>query len=342
MVPARAANILVMTYPISVRRGLAAAALAVVSAALFGCATATATSTAALPPIPSPTATTTPSPSPTPAPELLLITEGEVVWASDLADWAAQRGWVLTRANPSGAVAYLEEARPHVRAIVSQGEALSGDLQLAAEDGIAVVAIDVPGISPMPALSTIGDPRHDQAGFLAGVMTGLASQTGWVGQVTDTGGPDEQAYSGGFAQGLLWGCPKCKLISQTAAEMTLDKFRANTVDAVFLVPGPAAEEASHTLVGGGLPMVWVGQGGPTREALIGRLIFEEGPLVLLALDDLVASGEGKAWRPSIESATLIPVDINDEFLSPGRQRLLEEAYGAIAAGELDIGTDLDG
>ncbi len=78
------------------------------------------------------------------------------------------------------------------------------------------------------------------------------------------------------------------------------------------------------------------------EALIGRLIFKDGPLVLLALDDLVASGEGKAWRPSIESATLIPVDINDQLLSPGRQRLLEEAYGAIAAGELDIGTDLEG
>ncbi len=326
-----------MTYTISVRRRLAAAALTVVSAALFGCATAT--STAALPPILSPSATTAPLPSPTPAPELLLIVEGEVAWESDLAEWAAQRGWVFTRADPSGAAATLEEAKTHVLAVVSQGEALGGDLELAAGDGIPVVAIDVPGISSMSFLSTIGDPRHDQAGFLAGVMTGLASQTGWVGQVTDTGGLEEQAYGAGFTQGLLWGCPKCKLIGQTAADMTLDKFRANTVDAVFVVPGPAAEQASGTLAGGGLPMVWVGEGGPTVEALIGRLIFKDGPLVLLALDDLVATGDGQAWRPSIESAALIPVDINDEFISPGRQRLLEEAYGAIAAGELDIGTD---
>ena len=313
------------------------AALTVVSAALFGCATAT--STAALPTILSPTATTAPLPSPTPLPELLLIAEGEVVWASDLADWAAQRGWVLTRANPSGAAATLEEAKTHVQAVVSQGEAMGGDLELAAGDGIPVVAIVVPGVSPMPFLSTIGDPHHDQAGFLAGVMSGLASQTGWVGQVTDTGGPDEQTYSAGFTQGLLWGCPKCKLIGQTAAEMTLDKFRANTVDAVFIIPGPEADEAADALAGGGFPMVWVGEGGPTAEALIGRLIFIEGPLVLLALDDLVATGEGQAWRPSIESASLNPVDINDEFISPGRQRLFEEAYGAIAAGELDIGTD---
>ncbi len=314
-----------------------AAALAVASVALFGCATAT--STVALPTILIPTATIAPSPSPTRPPELLLITEGEDAWESDLAEWAAQRGWVLSRANPFGAAAYLMEAKPHVQAVVSQGEALGGDLQLAAEDGIPVVAIDVPGGSPMSMLRTIGNPQYDQAGFLAGVITGLASQTLWVGQVTDTGGLDEQAYGAGFAQGLLWGCPKCMLISQIAADMTLDKFRANTVDAVFLVPGPAAEKAANILAGGGLPMVWVGEGGPTVEALIGRLIFIEGPLVLLALDDLVATGEGQAWRPSIETATLLSANINDEFLSPGRQRLFEEAYGTIAAGELDIGTD---
>ena len=211
-----------------------AVALAVVSAALFGCAAAT--STPALPPISSPTATAAPPPSPTPPPELLLIAEGEVAWEGDLEEWAAQRGWVLSRANPSGAAATLEEAKPQVQAVVSKREALGGDLQLAAEDGIPVVAIDVPGVSPMSALSTVRNPRHDQAGFLAGVMTGLTSQTGWVGLVTDTGGPDEQAYSAGFTQGLLWGCPKCQLISQTAAEMTLDRFRANTVDAVLLVP----------------------------------------------------------------------------------------------------------
>ena len=329
-----------MTYTISVRRRLAAAALAVVSAALIGCATAT--STAAQPPTLSPTASTAPLPSPTAPPELLLIAAGEVVWQRDLADWAAQRGWVFTRADPSNAATYLREAKPHVQAIVSWREALNGDLQMAAEDEIPVVAIDVPGVSPMPFLSTIDDPRHDEAGFLAGVMTGLASQTGWVGHVTDTGGPNEEAYSAGFGQGLLWGCPKCRLISQAAADMTLDKFRANTVDAIFLVPGPAADGAVGTLAGGGLSMVWVGEGGPAVEALIGRLIFIEGPLVLLALDDLVRTGEGRAWGPSIETATLIPVDINNEFISPGRQRLFEEAYEAIASGELDIGTDLEG
>jgi hypothetical protein len=242
--------------------------------------------------------------------------------------------------DPSGAAAVLKEVGPHVKAVVSRREALGGDLQTVAAEGLPVVAVDVSGVSPGPKLSTIGDARHDQAGFLAGVMTGLASQTGWVGQVTDTGGTEEQAYSAGFTQGLLWGCPKCKLISQTAAEMTLDRFRANTVDGVFPIPGPEAARAAELLASSELPIVWVGEHEPVPDTLlVGRLIFEEGPLVLLALEELIATGEGQAWQPSIESNTLVIVDINADLLSIGRQRLLEQAYEAIAAGELDIGTE---
>jgi hypothetical protein len=316
---------------------LAAAILITAMAALFACTESTTTASA--PPLLVPTVTSAPSPSPTPIPELLLIVEGEVAWESELEDWATQRGWMLTRADPSDAAAYLRVGKGRVEAIVSQQEALSGDLELAAADGVPVVAIDVSDVSPMSMLSTISNARVDQAGFLAGVMTGLASQTGWVGQVTATGGPDEQAYSAGFTQGLLWGCPKCRLVSQTAADMTLDGFRGKGAEAVFVFPGPAANEAAVVLADGGLAMVWVGEGGPPGEALIGRLLFKEGPLVILALDVLLSTGEGQAWPLSIETSALFPVDINDKLISPGRQRLLEEAYGSIAQGELDIGTE---
>jgi hypothetical protein len=272
----------------------------------------------------------------------VLVTDSDLAWESDLATWADRAGLRFTVTNPSGASAYLSESQTHVAAVVSAREALGGDLQQVAAQGIPVVAVNVPGIEPAASLSTVGNPRHDQAGFLAGVMTGLASQTGWIGQVSSTDGPDERAYSVGFTQGLLWGCPKCQMISQTASEMTLDRFRANSVDVVFIFPGPAASEAARVLAEGNLPMIWVGENGPPSEVLVGRLIFEEGSLVILALDMLLSTGEGQAWPLSIETSALFPVDINDELLSPGRQRLLEEVYGAIAAGELDIGTDLEG
>jgi basic membrane lipoprotein Med (substrate-binding protein (PBP1-ABC) superfamily) len=272
----------------------------------------------------------------------VLITDRELAWENDLETWAIQRGLEFTVSNSSGASAYLRKSQPYVTAVISAGEALDGDLQRAASEGIPVVMVDVPGVEPGPSLSIVGNVRHDQAGFLAGVMTGLASQTGWIGQVTATGGRDEQAYSVGFTQGLLLGCPKCQLISQIASEFAMDRFRANTVDVVFPFPGPATAGVADVLASGELPIVWIGENGPAPNTLlVGRVVFEEGFAVILALEELIATGEGQFWQPSIGTYSILPVDINADLLSPGRQRLLEEAYWAIVSGELDIGTEPD-
>jgi hypothetical protein len=124
--------------------------------------------------------------------------------------------------------------------------------------------------------------------------------------------------------------------------MTLDRFSANGVEVVFPFPGPDVADVVEALSGRGILAVWVGENGPLTDMLVGRVVFEDGFTVILALEDLMEQGEGRLWRPSIETYSIIPVDINDEHLSPGRQRLLEDAYWAILAGELDIGTDLEG
>ncbi len=322
------------------RKWWPAAALMIVAAALLACGTATSTSTA----LPSSVPTEPPAPTltPTPPSELVLIAESDLAWESELEAWATQRGWELTLADSSGAAAYLRESQSQVEAVVSVQETLGGDLQQAAAEGIPVVIVDAPGVDPGPSLSIVGDGRYDQAGFLAGVMTGLASQSGWVGEVTATGGPHAADYSAGFMQGLLWGCPKCRLVSQTAAEMSLDGFRGKGVDVVFPFPGPAAHEVAEMLGAGGLPMVWVGEGGPPAEMRVGRVIFEPDGLVVPALEALMETGEGTAWPYSIERRAILLIDVNADLLSPGRQRLLDQAYEAIAAGELDIGTDPEG
>lgn len=312
-----------------------AAALLVVTAALFGCGTP---GTQTAPPLtPTPASTLVPRPSATPIPQVLLIADGPVAWEGDLNRWVADRGWQLEIADPATASTRLQESA-QVVAVVSAQEMLRAELLRAAVKGIAVVLIDFPGVDPGPSLSTIGNGKYDQAGFLAGVTIGLASQTGWVGQVTATGGPDEADYSAGFAQGLLWSCPICELVSQTAADMTPDAFRSKGVDVVFPFPGPAADEVTKALGAGGLPMVWVGAGGPSAEVLIGRVIFEADPLVVPALEALMEGEEGTGWPYSIETRTILIVDINVDLLSPGRRRLLDQAYEAIAAGDLDIGT----
>ncbi len=312
----------------------------IVAAALFGCATASGTATT----LPSsvPTEPFVPTLTPTPPSELVLIAESDLAWESELEAWATQRGWELILADPSGAAAYLRESQSHLEAVVSVQETLGGDLKRAAAEGILIVLVDAPGVDPGPSLSIVGNGGYDEAGFLAGVMTGLASQSGWVGEVTATGGRHEADYSAGFTQGLLWGCPKCRLVSQSAAEMSLDGFRGKGVDVVFSIPGPSADEVAEVLGAGGLPIVWVGKGGPPAEMRVGRVIFEADRIIVPALEALMETREGKAWPYSIESRAILLVDINADLLSPGRQRLLEEAYEAIAAGELDIGTDPEG
>lgn len=309
--------------------------------ALIGCGTPTIESSGAVVLTPTLTATPVPDPTFTPAPQVLLIAENPVAWEDDFSAWILGSGWDLIKSDLPGATTYLRESSAPI-AVVSVREALDGELERAAARGLSVVAIDVPGVEPGPSLSTVGKPRYDQAGFLAGVMTGLASQTGWVGQVRDTGGSEEADYSAGFTQGLLWGCPKCQLIIQTAEEMTLDRFRANTVDVVFPLPGPEAADAAAGLADSGIPMVWAGDDSSNADMLVGNIMLEEGSTVIIALEELMMTGDGRHWQPSIETYSILPVDIKPEFLSPGKQRLLEEAFYAIAAGELDIGTILDG
>ena len=309
------------------------------SIALLACATPTTEPTAST--IPEPTSEPSPVPeaSPTPIPHVLFIGSEAVEWEDQVAAWALDRGWHLNVPdNLATASQYLLESGLPKMAI-SIGEGVEGDLEQAASEGLLVVAFEVPGLEVGPTLSVVQKARLDQAGFLAGLMTGLASQTGWIGEVTDTDGRNEAEYRAGFSQGMLLGCPKCQVISQTAEELSLDRFRANTVDAVWIVPGEGADGMMETLTAAGFPLVWIGDEGPPEALTIGRIaVVDETELVFAAMEDLLATGDGKFWQPSIETGAIDIHDINPVLLSPGRQRLLDEAYEAIVAGDLDIGT----
>lgn len=245
------------------------------------------------------------------------------------------------RSDPEGANAILSETRLDVRAILSFGENFGGRVAQVAGEVAPVVLLEAGEISPGPRLSTVGEPgaRHDQAGFLAGVMVGLAGETGWVGLVEETGGPFAAIYKGGFEHGLRYGCPKCRLVSLLASEATADGFRVQGVEVVFVPPGPLAAEVAARLAAGGLWLVWIGDNPIENAMLAGRVVFAPDDLVLAALESLVAGEPGAAWPYSIENGGILLADVDPEAISPGRQRRLHEAYDAVAAGNLDIGID---
>jgi len=81
------------------------------------------------------------------------------------------------------------------------------------------------GIAAGGSVNTIGGIiRRDQAGFLAGALAGLASESGWVGRIDGTGGEaaTETIYQASFTHGLRYACPRCRLMT-AAAQLHLSR-----------------------------------------------------------------------------------------------------------------------
>lgn len=302
-------------------------------ALLAACSAVSTPQPTAAPPTPAPTPA--PTLTPTPVPQLLLIAAAEPAAGEALRTLAAERGWQMRHAAPQEAAAALEEPGSEIRAAVVYDTAPAGLPQ------VPTVLVDVPGAAPQATVSTVGEPgaRHDQAGFLAGVMVGLAAQVEWVGQVTGVGAAHAAEYQAGFEQGLKVGCPRCRLVSLSLEEATVDRFRAQGVQVVFVPPAPEALPLATALGQAGLWLVWIGElpeDFPVA-ALAGRVAFDSQPLVVPALQALLGGSAGQAWSYTIENGGIVLADVNEQAISPGRQRLLQEAYQAVATGELDIG-----
>lgn len=317
--------------------GLPGSYLAILIAGLL---LAACSSAATVEPAPAPpTATGTPAATitPTPVPELVLFAEGDPALAERLRQWAAERGWGMRLVEPEGASGALGDPRTDPQAVVVLRAPVGVELEPPA------VLVEVEGAIPLERVSTVGTPatHHGEAGFLAGLLAGLTTQVEWVGQVTRAEDPLTVQYLAGFEQGLKVGCPRCRLVSLSIAEVTVDGFRGQGVDAVFVPPGPDAFPIARALGEAGLWLVWVGElpEGLPASALAGRAAFAPEALVLPALEQLLGGAQAQAWPYTIANGGLALADVNPEAISPGRQRLLNEYYQAVVSGELDIGLE---
>jgi hypothetical protein len=223
---------------------------------------------------------------------------------------------------------------------VTQDEAPTGSI--AASANIEVIVVDPAGITPSENVSTIGGSlRRDQAGFLAGVLAGLASQSGGVGRIDGTGGEQEAIYQASFVHGLRYGCARCRLISATVGEANVDFFRANGADVVWAVPGPGVEAALAALAEGGWWVVWSEHppSGVAEERLAGGVGLRPEAVLGAALDSMMAGESGRDWPYELSNGSMGLADLNSAALSPGRQRIAAAAVQALASGALDTGID---
>ncbi len=295
-------------------------------------------------PSPSPTAPTaspspTASPTATPVPSILLITGEDAVHLEPaLGDWAQERGWLLdSRSAPD--LADWAEA-PGLQAVVEVGTGIAEDELANAAPGVLIVTVDHPTAQPGDRLSTVGAPnvRHEQAGFLAGALTGLASQS-WVVAAISSGAEYDAVYLAAFEHGVKYSCPRCWPEMMGAWEATAEELLARRVDAVFVLPG--AGPLPSSLSTAGVWIVYVGDAPPDvpAERIAGSVIFEPQPLVLSALEGLLAGDGGMVWAYAVEDGGLLYGPLNANAISPGRERILETVWQLLASGELDVGVD---
>jgi hypothetical protein len=223
--------------------------------------------------------------------------------------------------------------------VVSLHEAAWGVDPAFVEAGVRGVVVDPAGTPSSPFISTIGasDASWKEAGFLAGVMTGLIGESHVAGVVAD----DEQwggALAAGFGQGLRYTCPRCRQVRAEGASLDVREFVRQGIEGVFVAPGGRAGELAAILAEGGLWVVWVGDvpSEAIQERLAGRVLLEPAALVAQALDALAAGEGGQSWPYSVGPGGMALGDLNPQAISPGRQRLADEAEQKLASGALDL------
>jgi hypothetical protein len=197
------------------------------------------------------------------------------------------------------------------------------------ESPVVFVVLDPSSLAAGERTSTLGpDLAYDQAGFLAGVAAGLATQTGVVGitpAAVEAGG-----WRMGFEEGLLYSCPKCQL--QAVTDPGQPTF---AMDVIGIAPG--AESAPGEPVEGA-PWLVVFEEAPDAWAdrVAARVRSAPEALVGPALRRLAEGTPGEVWVFAATDGGLT-IEVDPRAISPGRERLLREAETSLAAGRLVVG-----
>ncbi len=254
--------------------------------------------------------------------------------------WAADQGWMLERRGAQEMEGWSET--PGVEAVVEFRTGLTGDELAAAAPGVPFVTVDHASAIPGETLSTVGLPnlRHDQAGFLAGALCGLASQT-WVVTAVSNSGEHDAVYYAAFEHGLKYTCPRCWPELLGAWQVTTEALQSRPVDVVFVIPSPDELPSWQAILATQTWIVHIGdppQGVPA-ERIAGSVITDPIPILLAALDGLRTGESGTAWPYAVENGSLLYGTLNTSAVSPGRVRILEDVWQALASGELEVGVD---
>lgn len=314
-------------------------------------ATAALATTATVSVANTPTAESVATETPIPAvPSLVYLHEGAAAFQNAVGDLSHQNNWhVQIASNPS-----LEEARVLVQAnaqsVVVEGTSLAVlTLSLAREfPNVRFIGLDQSGTDLPPNVLLLGGEanRYDQAGFLAGMVAGFATQTRRVAVVASTNTVAGYAYRNGFIHGVLYSCVSCRadaidLADDNAIEFARSetlKYSALGADVFYAAAGAAGEAALAVAAQDGAWVIGHRAGLEVGgEKLLANVYLDPALGLAAAIRDTRSGSEGFSLANGAVTITVISKATN--VLSPLDLKDIETAQARLATRELETGID---
>jgi len=213
---------------------------------------------------------------------------------------------------------------------------------------------------PANWLALVGPTREDQAGFLAGMAAGFATENKYVTAISDPNSVEGRKYRNGFLHGVRYACPKCRVEFIDVAD-TADAETARTEAAKFVLFGSdvffaaAGEAGDAALVVAAQKGGWViGSGNDVYVSLFGNgstagadrvltsVYLDAGEAVRAALaafhDGKPLSGVQPLSAAS-GAIVLAPIRSPADRLSIPDQADIATALARLADGSLETGID---
>ncbi len=200
--------------------------------------------------------------------------------------------------------------------------------------------------------------RHDQLGFVAGAIAGLATQGRIVGALTPADTLAGRKYAGGFERGLRLTCGDCdywpvKKHEYSDPDVGTDAFRTlerARIDTLFAAPGPAGESALRAAARSGLWVIGTehdqsatlfssATSGPAAQILHSPIFRADNALIGVIVALLGDNLPDEPIPFSYSNSTMGLAPSNRTGLTPAEIKILEDIVERLESGQLGTGID---
>jgi basic membrane protein A len=309
-----------------------------------------------------PTATPEATVTPTPSVKIGYVASSPTVSSvREAVQRAAQEfGWETSETQAASTDSLRGLAQDGAIVIVAE----QGDLLQAAREfpSVYFIGLQQENVTDLPTnLLALGPgARQDQAGFLAGMVAGFATETQIVTVIGDPNSVQGRNYRNGFLHGVLYTCPECRVLNIDVADLNDGAEPSATVatyfivgsDVFFAAAGKAGDQALTAAAEAGAGVIGLGEdiyltrfsGGSAlgAEHVLTSIYFDPGAAVYGALSAFHAGQSlsgAQTFTAANNAIVLAPYRDPEGVLSTLDQTDIATALARLADGSLETGID---